>query len=132
MTELHEFEIYKGKTFAALCKEIVVNQNEKKDQLDILVSELRNLIKGVNDAMIIVPLIKDYLDVGVKNDEQLVKLAAIIQRILSKQNDDSSSDGGSFSITDEERKELMKEVESLKRTDQKINIKVDKETEENK
>ena len=114
--ELHEFEIYKGKSFAALCKEIVVNQNEKKDQLDILVSELRSLIKGVNDAIVVVPLIKDYLDVGVRNDDQLVKLAAIIQRILSKQNEGSEDGAGSFQITEEERKELLKEVESLKKS----------------
>jgi hypothetical protein len=111
--ELNEFEIYKGKSFAALCKEIVVNQNEKKDQLDVLISELRSLIKGVNDAIVIVPLIRDYLDVGVKNDDQLVKLAAIIQRIISKQNDDAAAGANGFSITDEERKQLMEEVEKL-------------------
>jgi hypothetical protein len=114
--ELNEFEIYKGKSFAALCKEIVVNQNEKKDQLDILVSELRGLIKGVNDAIVVVPLIKDYLDVGVRNDDQLVKLAAIIQRILSKQNEGAEEGAGSFQITDDERKELLKEVENLKKS----------------
>lgn len=111
--ELNEFEIYKGKSFAALCKEIVVNQNEKKDQLDVLISELRSLIKGVNDAIVIVPLIRDYLDVGVKNDDQLVKLAAIIQRIISKQNEESAAGANGFSITDEERKQLMEEVEKL-------------------
>lgn len=113
-TELSDFEIYKGKSFAALCKEIVVNQNEKKDQLDILISELRSLIKGVNDAIVIVPLIRDYLDVGVKNDEQLVKLAAIIQRIISKQNEGTDVGANGFTITDEERKQLMEEVEKLK------------------
>ena len=111
--ELNEFEIYKGKSFSALCKEIVVNQNEKKDQLDVLISELRSLIKGVNDAIVIVPLIRDYLDVGVKNDEQLVKLAAIIQRIISKQNEEAAAGTNGFSITDEERKQLMEEVEKL-------------------
>lgn len=117
MIELKEFEIYKGKSFSALCKEIVTNQNEKKDQLDILISDLRAMIKGVNEAMIVVPLIRDYLDVGVKNDEQLVKLAAIIQRIISKQSEGDESSGGSFSITEEERKELLKEVEALQKSE---------------
>lgn len=121
--ELNEFEIYKGKSFAALCKEIVVNQNEKKDQLDILVSELRSLIKGVNDAIVVVPLIKDYLDVGVRNDDQLVKLAAIIQRILSKQNEGAEDGAGSFQITDDERKELLKEVENLKKSGPVVSVK---------
>lgn len=117
--ELNEFEIYKGKSFSSLCKEIVVNQNEKKDQLDVLISELRSLIKGVNDAIVIVPLIRDYLDVGVKNDEQLVKLAAIIQRIISKQNEEPAAGANGFSITDEERKQLMEEVEKLQSGNQK-------------
>ena len=58
------FEIYKGKNFSGLCKDIVKNSENKKDQIDILISELRTLIKTVNDAVIIVPLIKDYYDVG--------------------------------------------------------------------
>lgn len=108
------FEIYKGRTFASLCKDIVKNSENKKDQIDVLISELRTLIKTVNDAIIIVPLIKEYYDVGVKNDEQLVKLAAVIQRILSKQNEGGDGSGGPFMITDEERKQLMQEVENLK------------------
>ena len=106
--DLQDIEIYKGKSFSALCKEIVVNQNEKKDQLDILVSELRTLIKTVNDAMIIVPLIKDYMDVGVKNDEQLVKLAAIIQKLVVK--GENSGEGNNYILSDEDRKQLMDEV----------------------
>ena len=120
--ELNDLEIYKGKSFSSLCKEIVINQNEKKDQLDILVSELRNLIKTVNDAIVVVPLIKEYLDVGVKNDEQLVKLASIIQRILSRPNDGADA-GSPFMMTDEERKQLMEEVEILKK-DNHTSIKV--------
>ena len=120
--ELNDLEIYKGKSFSSLCKEIVINQNEKKDQLDILVSELRGLIKTVNDAIVVVPLIKEYLDVGVKNDEQLVKLASIIQRILSRPNDGADA-GSPFMMTDEERKQLMEEVEILKK-DNHTSIKV--------
>ena len=120
--ELNDIEIYKGKNFSSLCNEIVINHNEKKDQLDILVSELRGLIKTVNDAIVVVPLIKEYLDVGVKNDEQLVKLAAIIQRILSRPNDGADA-GSPFMMTDEERKQLMDEVEILK-MDKSASIKV--------
>jgi len=112
--ETIEFEIYKGKSFSSLCKEIVVNQNEKKDQIDILISELRPLIKSVNDAMVIVPLIRDYLDTGIKNDEQLVKLAAVIQRILSKQNEGGDGDQ-SFAITDEERKQLLDAMQDVQK-----------------
>jgi len=102
------FEIYKGKSFSGLCKDIVKNSESKKDQIDILVSELRTLIKTVNDAVIIVPLIKDYYDVGVKNDEQLVKLASVVQRLVAKT--ENTAEGLNMMITDEERKQLMDEV----------------------
>jgi hypothetical protein len=112
-TILEEFELFKGKSFSALCKDIVVNQNSKKDQLDILISDLKLMIKTANDAVIIVPLIRDYLDIGVKNDEQLVKLAAVVQRILNR-NDEASDSDKSLVLTDAEREELMKEVSKIK------------------
>jgi len=102
------FEIYKGKNFSNLCKDIVKNSENKKDQIDILISELRTLIKTVNDAVIIVPLIKDYYDVGVKNDEQLIKLAAVVQRLVSKGQD--TGEGNNMILSDEDRKQLMDEV----------------------
>ena len=52
---LNDFEIYKGKSFATLCKDIVTNQNNKRDQLDVLIDELRKYVKSVNDAIIILP-----------------------------------------------------------------------------
>lgn len=102
------FEIYKGKNFSGLCKDIVKNSENKKDQIDLLISELRSLIKTVNDAVVVVPLIKDYYDVGVKNDEQLVKLAAVIQRLVAK--GESSGEGNNMILSDEDRKQLMEEV----------------------
>jgi hypothetical protein len=108
--ETAEFELYKGKSFASLCKDIVNNSEEKKTQLDILITDLRDMIKTVNDAVTIVPLLKDYFDAGIRNDEQLIKLAAIIQRLMAdKTNGESDSNGGI--LTDEEKKQLMSAIE---------------------
>ena len=102
------FEIYKGKNFSGLCKDIVKNSESKKDQIDILISELRSLIKTINDATIIVPMIKDYYDVGIKNDEQLVKLASVVQRLVAK--GEASGEGSSMILSEDERKQLMEDV----------------------
>ena len=102
------FEIYKGKNFSGLCKDIVKNSESKKDQIDILISELRSLIKTINDATIIVPMIKDYYDVGIKNDEQLVKLASVVQSLVDK--GEASGEGSSMILSEDERKQLMEEV----------------------
>lgn len=112
------FEVYKGKTFASLCKDIVVNQEQKRDQLDILISELRGFIKSTNDAIVLVPLLREYFDIGVRNDEQLIKLAAIVQRILTK--NETGEEGGSSFLTDEEKKQLMKEIDDVKKEDKKF------------
>ena len=89
-----DFELYKGKKYSNLLKDVVINSEQKKDQIDILVSDLRSMIKTPNDAIVIVPLIKDYLDVSVRNDEQLVKLAAIVQRLISSDNKGTEEIGG--------------------------------------
>lgn len=122
--DLSQFELYKGKNFASLCKDIVTNQNNKRDQLDILINELRTYVKTVNDAIVIIPMIRDYFDIGVKNDEQLVKLAMVIQRIICKGND--NAEGESLTLTDEERKQLMQEVDAVKNAVEepvKLNVK---------
>lgn len=105
--EINEYEIYKGKSFSSLCKDIVKNSEDKKNQVDILISDLRGMIKTVQDGMMVVPLLKEYYDVGIRNDEQLIKLAAIIQRIISGK---VSEGDGTTLLTDEEKKQLMAAV----------------------
>ena len=113
--ETYEFEIYKGKSFASLCKDIINNSEQKKDQLDILITDLKDMIKTVNDAVTIVPLLKEYFDVSVRNDEQLIKLAAIIQRLMSGKVGPDGEGGGTI-LTDEEKKQLMSAIEETAKT----------------
>jgi hypothetical protein len=105
----NDIEIFKGKSFSDLCKDIVKNSEEKKNQIDILVTDLREMIKTINDATMIVPLLKEYFDVGVRNDEQLIKLAAIIQRLMV--NKGGGEEGGAMMLTEDERKQLMTTIE---------------------
>lgn len=108
-----DFEIYKHKKFSGLLKDVVVNSEQKRAQIDILITDLRSMIKTPNDALVIVPMIKEYLDVGVKNDEQLVKLAAIVQRLAASSN--TGDTGNNFAISEEEKKQLLTEVETITR-----------------
>jgi hypothetical protein len=106
-----EFEIYKGKKFSSLLKDIVVNSEDRNDTIEKLIDDLRIMVKTPNDAIIIIPLIKEYLDVTVKNDEQLVKLAAIVQRLAGNS---AGKDGeGAFGLSEEERKQLMEEANTI-------------------
>ena len=117
--ETSEYELYKGKSFASLCKDIVSNSEEKKQQLDVLITDLREMIKTVNDAVTIVPLLKEYFDAGIRNDEQLIKLAAIVQRLMADRAG-AESDSNSGILTDDEKKQLMSVIEEAVKPVQKI------------
>ena len=112
MAEMENFEFYDGKTLAAVCRDIVSNSQSKRDQLDVMVSELRSKIANVNDAQALAPIIKGFLDTGVKNDELLVKLAGIGQRIISAKTV-ATGDGVGSGITEDERKALLNGLNSL-------------------
>jgi hypothetical protein len=109
-----DYEVFKGVGFKDLCQNIYQNQLARKEQIDVLISELRPLIKSVNDAMVVVPLIKGYMDTGNTNDDHLVRLAAIIQKLMTAQAGPSGDLGGSVGLTEEEKKQIMAEIEGMK------------------
>ena len=76
-------EIFKGKTMSGLMQDIYNNSKSKEEQINELIMQLQPMIKNFGDATIIVPLIKEYLDLAVKNDDALIKLASIVQRGMS-------------------------------------------------
>lgn len=106
-------EVFGGKSFANLLKDIYDNSVKKKHQIDILINELRPLVQNVNEATVMVPLIKDYLEVGVRNDEQLVKMAGVFQKYAAAENRADlfgKGIGGVGILTDKEKEDLLKEV----------------------
>jgi seryl-tRNA synthetase len=105
-------------------KDIYSNSSKKDRQINMLIGELRPLIKNVGDATVIVPLIKEYLEVGVKNDEHLVKLAAVVQRLVSTSNRVQSETGNSWMLSEEEKKQLMGELDEIAGAEKNINTKV--------
>jgi hypothetical protein len=114
-----DFELFEGKSFRDLCRDIVTNQTHRKEQIEIFIGDLRPMIKTVNDAMQVVPLIKQYIDAGISNDEHLVKLAQICQRIMAIQANVEAG-GGSFGLSEEEKKELMTTIDEIKKSDSVI------------
>tara|TARA_R100000008_G_C3568031_1_gene160309 strand:+ start:622 stop:1020 length:399 start_codon:yes stop_codon:yes gene_type:complete len=120
-------EIFKGKTFEDLTKDIYDNQKNKKLQLDLLIQEIHGMIQTLDDAVMVAPLIKELFDVSVKNDEHLVKLAGVIQRIIAKS---TSGEEESFLLSDSEKEDLINalqdDVEDLQRKKDKIDSLKDK------
>lgn len=119
-----DIELFKGKTFSELMKDVYDNSKKKERQINLLIAELKPLIKNVGDATIIVPLIKEYLEVGVKNDEHLVKLAAVVQRLVSSNVKAQAETGTNYLLSEEEKQQLLAELSTIENSDIEINTKV--------
>jgi len=105
-------EIFKGKTFEGLLKDIYDNTFEKKHSIVQLKDQLAKLINTPAEAAMVIPLVKDLLEIEVKNDEHLVKMATIIQRLMSTKAKTGSSDLDAL-LTEQEKQDLMAELDTV-------------------
>ena len=101
--------IFDNKTSSDVFKEIYENSKKKDKQLNSLIAELKPLIQNIGDAPVVVPLIKEYLEISVKNDEHLIKMMAVIQRL----NNSNINGGGDSLLTEEELKQLQAIAEEI-------------------
>ena len=106
----NDIKIFGDKNFSDLSQEIYENNKLKKTQIDLLIQEVHGYIQGIEDIAIVGPIIKELMDVGIKNDDNLVKLATLYQRIMSKQTIDES---GVSLLSEEEKEQLMSSLEDV-------------------
>ena len=106
-----DYELFEGKSLSSLFQDIYENSKHNKKQLEILVKEVTSFIKDGEMAIQLIPMIKEYLEINVKNDEQLIKLATVVQRLIS-----AESKGGSeseFGLSDKEKEQLLKSIDNV-------------------
>lgn len=103
-------KVYEGLTFAELLKEIHNNTTKKNAKILQLINELSDLVKDPNSATLLVPLLAQYLEVSVKNDDQLIKLAGVIQRYNKSSSGSSEKDS---LLTEQEKAELIKNAKKI-------------------
>ena len=106
-----DYEIFEGKTLSDVFKDIYDNSKTNKTQLEVLMKEVVGFIKDGDTAVQIIPMLKEYLEINVKNDEQLVKLATIVQRITAAEKRVSDS-GDEFGLSEAEKQQLMDAIEN--------------------
>lgn len=104
-----DYEIFDGKSLSSLFKDIYDNTEFNRKQLEVLTKELVKFIKDGDTAVQIVPMIKEYLEINVKNDDQLVKLAGIVQRLISAESRAGAED--EYGLSDEEKNQLLSGIE---------------------
>ena len=104
--------LFDDKSFSDLLKEIHGNQKKKAKQLASLIAELRPLVQSLGDATVVVPLIKEYMEISIKNDDALIKMASVVQRLSTSNL--NSGEGGM--LTEEEMNQLMDVAEEISKT----------------
>jgi hypothetical protein len=107
----NEYEIFEGKTVSSLFKDIYKNSEYNRKQLDVLTKEIVGFIKDGDTAIQIVPMIKEYLEINVKNDEMLVKMAGIVQKIIASEQKIGSEN--EFGLSEMEKEQLLKGIDEV-------------------
>ena len=123
-----DFELFPGKNLSGLFKDIYDNQQNKKQRISELIAEMKKVIRHAGDMAVIGPIIKDLVDTSVKNDESLIKMAAIAQRIIGAQH---KVEGDAGFLSDEEKEQLLKQLdETITEVTDEHELKVDELTNE--
>ena len=119
-----DIEVFGGKSLSDLLKDIYDNSVEKKTQIYKLTEELSKFVNRVSDVAVISPIIKEYLDVGVKNDEQLIKIAQVAAKLVGA----TTKDGDEI-LSEQEKQDLLATindtVKDLQTSSEKIDVEKD-------
>ena len=106
-------EVFEGKSFQDILKEIYTQAVKKRKSIETLMNTIADMIKKPNDAAILVPVVRDLIDIGIKNDEHLVKIATIVQRLMTA-GESSTQETGEWVLSQADRDTLMKEAKEFK------------------
>jgi hypothetical protein len=106
-----DYELFEGKSLSSLFKDIYDNSKHNKTQLEMLVKEVAGFIKDGDMAIQLIPMIKEYLEINVKNDEQLVKLATVVQRLIAAENKGGSE--SDFGLSEKEKEQLLTSIDEV-------------------
>ena len=95
--------VFGKKKFSDILQEIYTRSTTKEKQISDLIEQLKELIQTTGDAVMMVPLIASYMDLNLKNDDSLIKMANIVQKALVR-----GKETGDFLLPDSEKEELLK------------------------
>ena len=120
-----DIEVFGGKSLSDLLKDIYDNSVEKKTQINKLTEELSKFVNRISDVAVISPIIKEYLDVGVKNDEQLIKIAQVAAKLVG-----ATTKEGDEILSEQEKQDLLATINDTVKDLQTSSEKIDTEKED--
>ncbi len=125
-----DFELFKGKTLSDLFKDIYSNQVTKKNKISEQIEFVRGMIKNGGDLSAVGNILTDLIESSIKNDEQLVRLASVAQKIISSEMKGNTDTG---LLSEDEKRQLLIDIDTIfddnKKIDSSIketNLKIDK------
>lgn len=134
-------QIFKGKNVNSLLEDIYDTINNEHNDIQHLFEKITEVLTGddADEGMLAFAgsALSELLDVSIKNNEQYIKLAEVVQKFLSldikrdRLNNTDEDTAGSFVLSDEDKKHLLnirKQVSSIEDETKKIQNKVDGRT----
>lgn len=109
-----EYELFPGKKLSNLFEDIYNNQTNKKQKISDLIDDIQTKVRHAGDVAVLGAIIKDLIETSVKNDEHLLKLAQVAQRIITSE---TRGDGDDGILTDAEKKQLLESLDELKKSE---------------
>ena len=116
-TKFDDITIFGDKSLSDLFKQIHKHNKDTDKQINELIEAMKPMITNAGSIVMIMPTVKDLIDVNVKNNEQLIKIASIAQRAASSNN--NSSDNGFLPDIDEIQ-HLLDEQNAIKEEGAKL------------
>jgi hypothetical protein len=113
----NDFELFPGKNLSGLFQDIYQNQVNKKQKISSMIDEFKKMVRHAGDVAVMGPLIKDLIDSSVKNDDHLIKLATIAQRIVAA---DKKTEGQDGFLTEDEKQQLLNQLDETQKEIERV------------
>jgi len=117
-TNFNDINLFGEKTLSDIFKQIHKNNKDTDKQISELIEVIKPMIINPGSAVMLMPTVKDLIDVNVKNSDQLIKMAGIAQRAASANNQNNSDNGflpdlDEIQLLLEEQKQIQEEGNKL-------------------
>jgi hypothetical protein len=116
MANFDDVQVFDGMSLSDLFKKIHKNNKDIDKQIGEFIDTMKPMAtSNAGSAVMLMPTVKDLIDVNVKNNEQLIKMAAIAQRAAT-----INASSGTELINMDEINALLEEQKSVQEQGQKL------------
>jgi hypothetical protein len=116
MANFDDVTVFDGMSLSDLFKKIHKNNKDIDKQIGEFIDTMKPMAtSNAGSAVMLMPTVKDLIDVNVKNNEQLIKMAAIAQRAATV-----NASTGAELINMDEINALLEEQKAVQEQGQKL------------